>query len=313
MPTRPPMGRRPKTNSVARRSTRSSFPSRKRAHAATPSRWSAAVLAITYAAVAMLLLPFVRIDVRDLVGPIRLWPALVLILGGVVSGFLTDYFRPPSRRSASAADCPAGRFRSGSRRGRSGHQSRGPPRRPGAHRPVHGTGTGSTTGPNQRLQQGIRRWPAKGLLEFSAPAGDIVAHEGIGNGDVTVGVEAPDQFVALVVQVAFDLVAPLPASDPAPRGDSGAAPPAEPAVEFGRGAVSNVGDAAGQGQPCSGTDRRSSPRRRIGILADGQCLGLGEGNLFGRLHPDGNHGAAPHPFRITDCPLKGAGSAERAS
>ena len=53
-----------------------------------------AVLAIIYAAVAMLLLPFLRIDVRDLVGPIRLWPALVLILGAVVGGFLTDYFRP---------------------------------------------------------------------------------------------------------------------------------------------------------------------------------------------------------------------------
>jgi hypothetical protein len=62
-----------------------------------------AVLAITYAAVAMLLLPFLRIDVRDLVGPIRLLPALVLLLGGVVSGFLTDYFRPPSRRSAAGA------------------------------------------------------------------------------------------------------------------------------------------------------------------------------------------------------------------
>ena len=52
------------------------------------------VLAIIYAAVAMLLLPFLRIDVRDLVGPIRLWPALVLILSAVVGGFLTDYFRP---------------------------------------------------------------------------------------------------------------------------------------------------------------------------------------------------------------------------
>jgi hypothetical protein len=53
-------------------------------------------LAIIYAAVAMLLLPFLRIEVRDLVGPIRLWPALVLILAGVISGFLTDYFRPLS-------------------------------------------------------------------------------------------------------------------------------------------------------------------------------------------------------------------------
>ncbi|KUM37229.1 hypothetical protein [Arthrobacter sp. EPSL27] len=52
-----------------------------------------AVLAITYAA-AMFLLPFLGMDVRGFVGPIMLWPALVLILGGVVSGFLTDYFRP---------------------------------------------------------------------------------------------------------------------------------------------------------------------------------------------------------------------------
>jgi len=70
------------------------FPQRKRRSPGYAVMVVGAVLAITYAAVAMLLLPFLRIEVRDLVGPIRLWPGVVLILGGVIAGGLTDYFRP---------------------------------------------------------------------------------------------------------------------------------------------------------------------------------------------------------------------------
>lgn len=59
------------------------------------------VLGIIYAAVSLLLLPFLRIDIRDVVGPIRLWPALALALGGLLAGFLADYYRPvPSSRAA---------------------------------------------------------------------------------------------------------------------------------------------------------------------------------------------------------------------
>lgn len=59
------------------------------------------VLAIVYVAVSTLLLPFLRVDVRDIVGPIRAWPALVLILAGMLAGCLTDYFRPVLRSKAA--------------------------------------------------------------------------------------------------------------------------------------------------------------------------------------------------------------------
>lgn len=60
-----------------------------------------AVLAIIYVAVAMLLLPLLRVDIRDIVGPIRLWPALVVMLAGMLTGCLTDYFRPLPRSNAT--------------------------------------------------------------------------------------------------------------------------------------------------------------------------------------------------------------------
>jgi hypothetical protein len=43
------------------------------------------VLGMIYVAVSMLLLPSLGVDVRDLVGPTRLWPALALNLGGVIA------------------------------------------------------------------------------------------------------------------------------------------------------------------------------------------------------------------------------------
>ena len=60
------------------------------------------VLAIVYIAVSMLLLPFLRVDIRDVVGPVRLWPALALVLGGLLAGFLTDYYRPAPRSNAAS-------------------------------------------------------------------------------------------------------------------------------------------------------------------------------------------------------------------
>ena len=35
-----------------------------------------------------------RVDIPDFVGPIRLLPAVTLVLASVLAGFLTDYFRP---------------------------------------------------------------------------------------------------------------------------------------------------------------------------------------------------------------------------
>jgi hypothetical protein len=48
------------------------------------------VLAIAYILLAILL----RVDIREYVGPITLWPALVVILAGTLAGFVTDYFQP---------------------------------------------------------------------------------------------------------------------------------------------------------------------------------------------------------------------------
>ena len=59
------------------------------------------VLGFIYVAVSLLLLPFLGVDIRDVVGPIRLWPALVLALGGLIAGFLTDYYRPVPRSDAA--------------------------------------------------------------------------------------------------------------------------------------------------------------------------------------------------------------------
>lgn len=57
------------------------------------------ILAVIYTLTALLLRPLGNIDIRDLVGPAMLWPALLLLLTSVVAGFLTDYFQPVSTRS----------------------------------------------------------------------------------------------------------------------------------------------------------------------------------------------------------------------
>lgn len=56
----------------------------------------AVVLAVAYLGLVVLLL-VLRVDVRALVGPFSLLPALALALAGVVAGFLTDYLYPTPR------------------------------------------------------------------------------------------------------------------------------------------------------------------------------------------------------------------------
>ena len=56
-----------------------------------------AALAVAYAAVGLVILPFMGVDIRDFVGPLELLPALVMGLGGVLAGFLADYLRPVPR------------------------------------------------------------------------------------------------------------------------------------------------------------------------------------------------------------------------
>lgn len=67
----------------------------------TKKRWTlgrtiviiGAALAVAYIVLTVLLM-FFRVDVREFVGPITLWPGLAVILAGIVAGFLTDYFQP---------------------------------------------------------------------------------------------------------------------------------------------------------------------------------------------------------------------------
>lgn len=56
-----------------------------------------AALAVAYVAVGVVLLPFMGVDIREVVGPLKFLPALVLGLGGVLAGFLADYLRPVPR------------------------------------------------------------------------------------------------------------------------------------------------------------------------------------------------------------------------
>lgn len=55
--------------------------------------------AITYLLLAILLMLLFKIDIRDLVGPVTMLPAAMLVAASILTGFLTDYFRPV--RSAS--------------------------------------------------------------------------------------------------------------------------------------------------------------------------------------------------------------------
>ncbi|MGP9662693.1 hypothetical protein [Arthrobacter sp. AOP36-C1-22] len=58
---------------------------------------TAGVLAIGYVAAVLALGAWTDVDVRALTGPVMLWPALAVLVAGVLGGFLTDYLRPPPR------------------------------------------------------------------------------------------------------------------------------------------------------------------------------------------------------------------------
>ena len=90
--------------------------------------------------------------------------------------------------------------------------------------PIGASITWTSTSPGQCVRQfpGLRRevkpvcvygrnkevggGPRQSLPQRSAPAADVVAHERFGDCDVAVGIEAPHELAALVVQVAFHLV-----------------------------------------------------------------------------------------------------------
>lgn len=70
------------------------FPRKKRRTRGSTIVAIGGLLAIAYVLFAVLLAIFFRVDIRQYVGPITLLPGLVLILAGILAGFLTDYFQP---------------------------------------------------------------------------------------------------------------------------------------------------------------------------------------------------------------------------
>src|SRR6476661_7066806 len=123
----------------------------------------------------------------------------------------------------------------------------------------------------------------QGFGQGSPSPADVVAHQRFGQGNIAVGVKALHQLVALVVQVAFHLVAAAGGQDFPPQwrfrrlGFT-----SETAFQLGGGPVGDVGDPAGEGQSLFRTPAAVVvPAVEVGILPDGQGLRLCEGNLFG--------------------------------
>jgi hypothetical protein len=57
----------------------------------------AVLLAITYVLAGLALKPLIGFDIKVLTGPVTLWPGLVIVVAGLLGGFLTDYLRPTPR------------------------------------------------------------------------------------------------------------------------------------------------------------------------------------------------------------------------
>ncbi|MCY7290353.1 MAG: hypothetical protein LH624_19440 [Cryobacterium sp.] len=75
------------------------FPKTKRP---TRGRWivvSAFALAVVYVVIVFALKALGGFDARTVVGPVLLWPALVILAVGLLVGFLSDYLRPIPRSS----------------------------------------------------------------------------------------------------------------------------------------------------------------------------------------------------------------------
>lgn len=57
----------------------------------------ATIVAVAYVVAIFSLKALIDFDIRDIVGPVRLWPALAIIAAGLLVGFLIDYLRPAPR------------------------------------------------------------------------------------------------------------------------------------------------------------------------------------------------------------------------
>lgn len=60
-----------------------------------------AVAASLVYVLAVVVTPFLGVDIRETVGPMTLLPALAVSLGGVLTGFVTDYLRPTPSPSST--------------------------------------------------------------------------------------------------------------------------------------------------------------------------------------------------------------------
>ncbi|EKB47154.1 hypothetical protein B879_04253 [Cecembia lonarensis LW9] len=139
------------------------------------------------------------------------------------------------------------------------------------------------------------------------PAADVMAHQGLGEYQIAVGVESTRQFVGLVIQVAFHLV---PATFPSVAGYRPFLTlccTAETDIQLGRRAVGDVGQTPGNAQPCRGHPIIGVvvAAGEVRIQADRRGLDLGEGNLFGRGFGSGRYDhAMSDPFGELDGPLQ---------
>lgn len=77
------------------------FPKRKRRTRGHTIMMIGAVVCLAYVLVVVLLAVLIRVDIRDYVGPITLWPGLVVIAVCLLAGFLADYLQPAQRPRAA--------------------------------------------------------------------------------------------------------------------------------------------------------------------------------------------------------------------
>ena len=77
------------------------FPKKKMRTRGHTIRMIGTALCFAYVLFAVLLTVLFKVDIRDYVGPITLWPGLVVIVVSILAGFLTDYFQPPQRPRAA--------------------------------------------------------------------------------------------------------------------------------------------------------------------------------------------------------------------
>ncbi len=151
-------------------------------------------------------------------------------------------------------------------------------------------------------------------LETAAAPADVVEVHGLGQHEIRVGIEAPDELVAVVFEVALDLE-PLPELEPVERLDQLAA---EAVGEHVVGSERDLADHPGQREPLVGTVAGGgvvvlavAPQR---VEPDDASAGGPPPDLLCRRGLAGGQGHdRPHPLRVHDGPLQRLHPAHRAT